>query len=74
MYWDEGDHWVPHFHAHYAGQRASISLEGAVLAGHLHGRALGFGRDWALLHHEELMADWERARRAEPLVPIAALP
>jgi len=31
MYWNEGDHPVAHFHAHYAGQRASISLDGSVL-------------------------------------------
>ena len=71
---NEGDHAVAHFHAHHAGQRASISLDGNVLAGHLEARALGFVREWASLHRDELLANWERARRSEPLLPIAPLP
>lgn len=74
MYWNEGDHPVAHFHAHYAGQRASISVDGIVLAGRLEARALGFVREWAALRKVELLANWERARRSEPLVPIAPLP
>ena len=50
MYWNEGDHQAPHFHAHHAGLRASISMDGEVLAGHMEGRALGFVREWARLH------------------------
>ena len=74
MYWNERDHPVAHFHAHYAGQRASISVDGTVLAGRLEGRALDFVREWASLPKDELLANWERARRSEPLVPIAPLP
>jgi hypothetical protein len=73
MYRNEGDHEVPHFHAHRAGERASISLDGAVLAGDLKRRALGFVREWVELHQDELLANWERARRLEVLVPIAPL-
>lgn len=73
MYWNEGDHQAPHFPAHHAGLRASISMDGEVLAGHMEGRALGFVREWARLHREELLENWERARRSEPLVPINPL-
>jgi Domain of unknown function (DUF4160) len=31
MYWNEADHPVANFHAHRAGQRASISVDGVVL-------------------------------------------
>jgi hypothetical protein len=31
-------------------------------------------REWARLHHDELLADWERARLREPLDPIEPLP
>jgi hypothetical protein len=36
MYWDERDHQVAHFHAEYAGDLASIALDGTVLAGNEH--------------------------------------
>lgn len=74
MYWNEGDHLVAHFHAHYAGQRASISLDGQVLAGQLESRALSFVREWAALRRAELLDNWERARRSEPLASIPPLP
>jgi hypothetical protein len=74
MYWNERDHPVAHFHAYHAGRRASVSVDGTVLAGSLEPRALGFVRDWAKLHRADLLANWERARRSEPLLAIAPLP
>jgi hypothetical protein len=74
MYWNERDHPVAHFHAHHAGRRASVSVDGVVLAGSLEARALGFVREWAHLRHDEIIADWERARRNEPLLAIPPLP
>ena len=73
MYWRERDHPVPHFHASYAGQAASISVEGEVLGGSLPLRALRLVREWAGLHRDELLANWERARDYEPLAPIDPL-
>ena len=70
MYWDEGVHARPHFHAWYAGHAASVALDGAVIAGSLPPRALAFVREWAELRREELVANWERARRAEPLAAV----
>lgn len=69
MYWNEG----PHFHARYAGSAGSIDLAGDLIAGALPPRALGLVAEWAQLHHDELLANWERARRDEPLEPIAPL-
>ena len=44
MYWNEKDHPVVHFHAYHAGRRASISMDGEVLAGVLSlGRCSSFG-------------------------------
>jgi Domain of unknown function (DUF4160) len=59
---------------HRAGQRASISVDGALLAGALEPRPLGLVREWLELHRTEIMANWERARRLETLLPIAPLP
>ena len=73
MYWNEGAHARPHFHARYAEQRASIALDGGVIAGALPPRALALVVEWARLHHDELLANWERAPRDEPLVAIEPL-
>jgi Domain of unknown function (DUF4160) len=35
MYWNERDHPVAHFHAYHSGRRASVSVNGEVLAGSL---------------------------------------
>jgi hypothetical protein len=73
MYWNEGAHARPHFHARYAGQTASVDFAGAVIAGSLPRRALALVAEWAVLHEGELAANWERARRDESLEPIDAL-
>ena len=74
MYWNEGHHARPHFHARYAGQAASIDLDGRPIAGSLPRRALTLAAEWALLHRDELEANWERARNDEPLQAIDPLP
>ena len=74
MYWNEGAHARPHFHARYQDQAASIDLAGEVIAGSLPSRALALVAEWANLHHDELLTNWERARRNEPLEPIEPLP
>jgi len=45
-------------------------LDGRVIAGDIHGAALRNVQEWAMTHRDELAANWERARRAEPIVPI----
>ena len=73
MYFDE--HGVPHFHARYAGQRASVAIATLeVLAGSLPERALRLVHEWAALHRGELEENWLRARDELPLEPIAPLP
>jgi hypothetical protein len=42
MYWNEGAHARPHFHARYQDQAASIDLAGEVIAGSLPPRALNW--------------------------------
>jgi hypothetical protein len=64
---------VAHFHAYHAGRRASVSGDGDVLAGSLDARALQFVREWAALRRGEILANWERARRNEPLLGIDPL-
>jgi hypothetical protein len=68
------DHVPPHFHAHYGEYQAEIAIETLdILKGNLPNRVLGLALEWAVLHREELWADWERARAGEPLEPIEPL-
>jgi hypothetical protein len=72
MYW--GDHPPPHFHARYAGHKASISVgDASVLDGSLPPRALALVTEWAAVHRDELREAWDRARKNEPPGRIAPL-
>jgi hypothetical protein len=73
MYWNEGAHARPHCHARYACQAASLDFTGTLIAGSLPPRALALVSEWTVLHHDELLANWGRARREEPLEPIESL-
>ena len=64
----------PHFHARYETTSAVIELPSLrLLRGDLFPRALGFVREWASMHRDELMQDWELARTGQALKPIAPL-
>jgi hypothetical protein len=68
-------HGLPHFHARYEGQSATFAIETlAMLQGELPPRAERLVREWAELHRDALMANWERARAGEPLAQIEPLP
>jgi Domain of unknown function (DUF4160) len=73
MYWREGHHSRPHFHARYGEYRASLDLGGRIIAGTLPRRALLLVEDWAKLHADELDANWRRTVNKELPVPIAPL-
>ena len=73
MYWREGHHWTPHFHAYYGEHEASLNFAGEIIVGFLPKRALRLVQDWAELHIDDLNADWERAVNKEPPIPIAPL-
>ncbi|MGE5731939.1 MAG: DUF4160 domain-containing protein [Gemmatimonas sp.] len=48
-----------------------------ILDGHVTGsfppRALRLVAEWRLLHKEELLENWKRAREHRPLMPVAPL-
>jgi len=72
IYWKE--HGVPHFHAKYAGRRASFSIKDLrLLEGSLPPRVTALVLEWAFLHRDELMADWDLAMAKKPLKPIDPL-
>jgi hypothetical protein len=62
------DHVPPHFHAEYAEHEARIAIESlTVLSGTLPPRAMGLVAEWCVLHRQELLALWERAKRHEAI-------
>lgn len=71
MYWD--DHVPPHFHALYAGDEASYDFQGNRIAGSMPARQEKLITAWALLHEEELAANWQLAKDHEQLFRIDPL-
>jgi len=72
MFFD--DHNPPHFHAEYGDSAALIDIRNlSVFSGRLPPRAMGLVIEWATLHNQELLADWERARAQQELRRIAPL-
>jgi hypothetical protein len=72
FYW--GDHLPPHFHAKYSGDEAMIDIRtGEILRGEISKRAVSLVQEWRKIHITELLEDWERARRREPLTYISPL-
>ena len=59
--------------AKFASGTPLITLDGAVYAGSLPGRALSMVREWLALHRAELETDWELAQQKKPLNPINPL-
>lgn len=58
MFFD--DHAPPHFHAKYAEHKGVIDINKLeMIEGHLPRRSLELILDWAELHQDELLEDWE---------------
>jgi hypothetical protein len=68
------DHFPPHFHAKYGDDEGMIDIQtGELLRGALPRRVLSLVDEWRAAHVNELVDNWERARRREPLAYIAPL-
>lgn len=53
----------PHFHVQYTEFKASINIKTLeVIDGKLPRRALNLVLDWAELHQEELLRNWDKCR------------
>jgi hypothetical protein len=70
-----GDHVPPHFHALYAEFEALIDIRTlAVLRGELPSRAMALVLEWAQLHRDELMKDWNLCahnQRPQSILPLS---
>jgi len=68
------DHNPPHFHASYQGFMAEYDIRTLeVINGSLPQRAHAMVIEWASLHRNELLNNWEKARKPEALDQIEPL-
>jgi len=67
------DHARPHFHAEYAGNLLTVEIDGDGIRGRFPPHRLALLFEWRDLHRDELLANWDRLRTGEPVVPIAPL-
>ena len=72
MYWM--DHTPPHFHARYGAHRCAVDLRSPeVLSGSLPRRAMALTLEWASVHREALMEDWQLCANGQTPRPIPPL-
>ena len=71
MYYD--DHNPPHFHAFYGNYKATFSLDGELIDGQMPSKQNKLIIAWAVIHKEELLANWELAKNGETLFNITPL-
>jgi hypothetical protein len=72
MFW--GDHAPPHFHALYGEHEALIDIRTLeVIKGNMPRRALSLILEWASMHREELMEDWNLCETKQTPLKIAPL-
>jgi hypothetical protein len=67
------EHGVAHFHAVYGEHEISVEVESGNIHGQFPVRALRLVLEWANLHKEELIENWQLARQGQPLRRIAPL-
>ncbi|GHV87156.1 hypothetical protein AGMMS50255_4520 [Spirochaetia bacterium] len=68
------DHNPPHFHAEYNEYDALIAIRNLkVIGGDLPSRELRLVMEWAALHQQELMEDWDLLHKGKKFNRIAPL-
>jgi len=68
------EHNPPHFHANYGKHKASFSIKDLrLMDGSLPPRAISHVLEWAFLHRDELLKDWNLAQAKAPLNKIKGL-
>jgi len=74
MNWiDVGQHKSPHFHAQYGEDKAIFTLSGERIGGTFPPKQKAYVKKWALLHEDELIANWKLAVKGEETFRIKPL-
>jgi hypothetical protein len=72
MYWDE--YAPPHFHAIYGEFKATVDIRSlSICEGSLPRRASSLVLDWAELHRNKLLDDWDLSQTKHQPKPIEPL-
>lgn len=68
------EHNPPHFHAEYQGQTGVFDFDGRMIYGNMRSKtARRLIREWAGLHRDDLVLNWERAMKKEEIGKIDPL-
>lgn len=67
------DHTPPHFHAEYGEFEIVVDIATGEASGTFPARAQRLVLEWHALHRDQLLQNWARAQRKEPLVRIEPL-
>ena len=67
------EHGVAHFHAVYGEHEISVEMGSGTIHGEFPARALRLVLEWANLHKQELIENWQLARQGQPVKRIAPL-
>ncbi|RME43453.1 MAG: DUF4160 domain-containing protein [Caldilineae bacterium] len=67
------DHAPPHFHARYQDYEVTLEIQTGIVTGVMPKRALRMLFEWLENNQDELMENWERARKRKPLQKIPPL-
>ena len=62
---DTGRHNKPHVHVYYGEHKASVGIDGELLAGSLPYKQLKMVVGWLALHEEEAYTAWNKAIKGE---------
>lgn len=73
-FFDNKMHHLPHIHAKYQDEEVVVEIpEGRVLEGEIPSNRLKLVLAWIEIHKEELMANWELAKKGEMVFKIEGL-
>ena len=61
------------FSPHFGEDEVTVEIRGGAVTGKMSKRALRLVLEWASLHEDELMRNWDLARASKPLEQIEPL-
>jgi hypothetical protein len=73
LFKDTGKHNKPHVHVECAEHKASVGIDGEVLAGSIPKKKLIILHAWLVMHEEELYAAWNNAVQSKEFDKIEPL-
>ena len=71
--YNNGEYNPPHFHATYQGYNAVFNMEGELTEGDMPRKQTKLISAWAVIHKDELIANWELAINEQALYEIEPL-